>query len=76
MKERAERIAARALKDALEVLDNKLEGITEALAEMDATHEVGELVTSRDYCALIAIASGLSGAKESAEYWINRQVKR
>lgn len=74
MKERAERIAARALKDALEVLYNKLEGIT--LAEMDATHEVSELAASRDYCALLAIVSGLSGAKESAEYWINRPVKR
>lgn len=72
MKERAERIAAHAVKDLLEMLENRQDNITAALSLMEETHDRHELADDSNYGALIAAGIQLEGVRESMTYWLTR----
>lgn len=64
-----------AVKELLDMLDNRQDGIAEVLTEMEQTHNEAELAESKSYCALMSASLWLARIEESVHYWLHRDSK-
>lgn len=70
MKDRAEKMAQRAIMQLTDVATRYIEDVGQVLTEMESTHDDMELMKSMEYQTLLA---GWSGLQQMME-WMNKQL--
>jgi hypothetical protein len=74
MKERAEKMAGRAIMQLTEVATRYIEDVGQVLTEMEATHDDAELMRSMDYQTLLAGQRGLEGMMDQMNKQLNKTI--
>lgn len=74
MKERAEKMAGRAIMQLTEVATRYIEDVGRVLTEMEATHDDAELMRSMDYQTLLAGQRGLEGMMDQMNKQLNKTI--
>lgn len=74
MKERAEKMAERAIMQLTDVAMRYIADVGEVLTEMEATHDDAELMRSVEYQTLLAAQSGLEQMMDQMNKQLNKTI--